>query len=239
MEFNVSKCKVVHYGRCNIGHSYKMQGQLLNEAVSEKDLGVTFTNDLKVATQCKEVYAKANQMLGLVSRTIQFRNPSVLMNLYKSLVRPHLDYCSTVWSPQYRKDISLLERVQHRFTRLFPHLRELPYEERLRRLGLWSLEERRNRADLIELFKMVKGLSAVPWSLFFDRAEEDSVTRGHSLKLKKKHCHSNIRLHFFSQRVLNRWNSLTQEEVDATSIDSFKNRLERRRHRQMDFYTDN
>jgi len=86
----------------------------------------------------------------------------VLMNLYKSMVRPHLEYCSTVWSPHYVKDKQMLEKAQHRFTRMFTHLKKLPYEVRLEELGLWSLEERRNRADIIEVFKMVKQLSSVP-----------------------------------------------------------------------------
>ena len=77
--------------------------------------------------------------------------------LNKSLVRPHLEYCSPAWSPKYVKDKELLERIQHRFTRFFNDLRDLDYAERLRRLGLWSLEERRNRADLIEVYKTVNG----------------------------------------------------------------------------------
>jgi len=135
-------------------------------------------------------------MLGLISRTIKYRNLKSLVSLYKSLVRPQLDYCSTVWHPHFSKDKSLLEKVQHRFTRLFPHLRGLPYEERLHQLGLWSFEERWNRADLLEIFKMVKGITATPWSVFFHRAE-DKITRGHSWKLVKNHCHCNTRLQFF------------------------------------------
>ena len=73
------------------------------------------------------------------------------------MVRPHLEYSSVAWSPYYVKDKALLERVQHRFTRMFPELKDLPYSQRLAKLRLWSLEERRNRADLIEIFKMIKG----------------------------------------------------------------------------------
>jgi len=86
----------------------------------------------------------ANRMLGLISRIVKYRNQEVLMNLYKSTVRPHLEYCSTVWSPHYVKDKQMLEKVQRRFTRMFTHLKKLPYEVRLEELGLWSLEERRN-----------------------------------------------------------------------------------------------
>lgn len=237
MEFNVAKCKVMHFGKSNIGCKYSMDKQPVDVVDSEKDLGVIVSSDLKAEANCKEAYTKANKMLGLISRTIKYRNPTILINLYKSLVRPHLDYCSAVWSPHYIKDKSLLEKVQHRFTRLFHHLRKLSYEERLGHLGLWTLEERRNRADLIEVFKMIKGLSATPWSSFFQTAAESS-TRGHSWKFAKKSCRSDTRLYFFSQRVVNRWNSLSQLEVDAPSINSFKHHLEKRRIRQMDFFKD-
>jgi len=101
-----------------------------------------------MAEQCHEAYHKANRMLGLLKRTVKYRNPDILMRLYKSLVRPHLEYSSPVWSPQYRKDKLLLEKVQHRFTLLFDDLRTLQYSERLTRLKVWSLEERRNRANI-------------------------------------------------------------------------------------------
>jgi len=126
-------------------------------------------------------------MLGLVKRTIKHRNMDMMTQLYKSLVRPHLEYCSPAWSPHYVKDKALLEKVQHRFTRLFPDPRTMEYEARLEALRLWSLEERRNRADLIEVFKMMHGLSSVPVTAFFQVAA-NSCTRGHSRKLLKAHC---------------------------------------------------
>ena len=133
-------------------------------------------------------------MLALIS-TIKYKNAAVLTTLCKSFVRPHLEYCSTTWNPHYNKDKFLLERIQHRLTQIFPHLRPLPYETRLRQLGLWSLgslEERRNSADLIELFNLMKGLSSTPWSHFSIKAE-DTSTRGHTWKLEKKHCHCDSR----------------------------------------------
>ena len=103
---------------------------------------------------------------------------------------------------------------------------------------LWvATNERRNRADIIEVFKMVKQLSSIPWSRFFKRAE-DSVTRGHSWKLVKESCRLDCRLHFFSQRVINRWNSLSQADINAATVNSFKNRLETRRKCQMGFFKD-
>jgi len=216
MQFNVTKCKVMHYRNGNMGYNYSMQGVPVEKVDCEKDLGVTFTTDLKSTANCKDVYSKANRMLGLLSRTIKYKNPAVLTTLYKSIVRPHLEYCSTTWNPHYNKDKFLLERIQHRFTQMFPHLKS-SHEDRLRQLGLRSLEERRNRADLIELFKMTKGFSSTPRSHFSKKAE-DTSTRGHTWKLVKKHSRCDTCLHFFPQWVINRWNNLSQEDVDSQSV---------------------
>ena len=112
------------------------------------------SSNLKVADHCHYASNKANKILGLIKRTIKHRNTTVMVQLYKSLVRPHLEYCSPVWNPYYNKDKAMLENVQHRFTRLFPELRAMCYEAGLQILRLWSqLEERRNRSDLIEVYR--------------------------------------------------------------------------------------
>ena len=160
---------------------------------------------MKVETQCKEAYCtEASRMLGLINHVIRYQNPTVLVNLYKSLVRPHLEYCYVVWNKGHN---FTRMSIQHRFTQLFPDLRDLPYEERLRRLGLWSLEEMHNRADLNKLFKMVKGLTADCSMDFLFHRIENSATRGHNWKLMKSHSRSDIHLHFFSQHAINCWNS--------------------------------
>jgi len=98
MEFNVSKCKAMHFGRNYLALRHAMNGQLLDEVTSERDLGIMITSNLKVSEQCQFAYLRANRMLGLVNRTIHHRNPDLLVRLYKSLARPHLEYCSPVWS---------------------------------------------------------------------------------------------------------------------------------------------
>ena len=97
-KFNVDKCKVVHYGRDSIGYKYSLYGQQLEEATSKKDLGIVFSKDLKVRKQCDDAYSKASQMLGLIHRIIQYKDRIVLVSLYKSMVRPHLENCSVVWT---------------------------------------------------------------------------------------------------------------------------------------------
>jgi len=88
--------------------------------------------------------------------------------------------------------------------------------------------------DLIEIFKTIKGFSGVSWSKFFFRADS-STTRDHNWKQKKTNIRHDSRLHFFSQRSVNRWNILSQA-VDAPSINSFKNLQEKQRLRKMDFF---
>jgi len=123
---------------------------------------------------------------------ISFKSKDVLIRLYKTLVCPHLECCVSAWSPYYVEDRSLLERVQHRFTRMVPGLRNLSYENRLEHLGLWTLEERCNRVDLLEVFKMYKGLSTIPFEHLFALSTATN-TRGHAAKIAKHHCHLGLR----------------------------------------------
>ena len=166
-----------------------------------------------------------------------YRSSDVLTKLYKSLVRPHLEYCVSAWSPHYVKDRERLERVQHRFTRMVPGLKGLDYGTRLERLNLMTLEERRNRSDLVELFRISKGLSAIPRNSFF-RADNSERTRGHSMKLAKERFRLDVRKHFFSQRVVNRWNGLSEEVVSAGTVETFKRRLDELRKEKKDLLKD-
>ena len=210
-----------------------MNGGTLGAVNEERDLGVRITSDLKASAHCAYVCSRANRVLGMIARTVVYRSPEVLTRLYKSLVRPHLEYCVSAWSPHYVKDRERLERVQHRFTRMVPGLKGLEYGGRLERLNLMTLEERRNRSDLVELFKISKGLSAIPWNSFF-RADNSERTRGHSMKLAKERFRLDIRKHFFSQRVVNRWNGLSEEVVSAGTVEAFKRRLDGLRREKKD-----
>ena len=110
---------------------------------------------------------------------------------------------------------------------MVPGLRGLDYERRLERLKLMSLEERRNRSDLIEMFKISRGESAIPWPTRFSvRIVPNERTRGHSRKLAKDSFRLDIRKYFFSQRIVKRWNSLSEEAISAGSVNTFKKRLE-------------
>ena len=139
-------------------HQYSMGGLPLDNVTEEKDLGVTVTDSFKSSTQCSIAAAKANRILGIIKKTFSCRDGIVLSKLYKSLVRPHLEYCIQAWNPYLQRDIDTLEKVQRRATKMMSGLEKVPYEERLKRLNLTTLKTRRIRGDLIEVFKVFKGL---------------------------------------------------------------------------------
>ena len=126
-----------------------------------RDLGVIVSSDLKWTVQVKSACARANQVLGILKRTFSSREVGLWLRLYISLVRPHLDFGVQVWCPSKKADVSALKKVQQRATKILLLLRGLSYEERLLRLGLTKLSERRVRGDMIEVFKIVNGLEEV------------------------------------------------------------------------------
>ena len=146
----------MHVGQNNIKYNYKLQEIFFFKVTEEKDLGVIVRSDLKCSTQCCVASRKANTILGFIARNFDCKTPEVITRLYTSLVRPHLEYAVQFWSPHYLKDKNKLESVQRRATKLIPSIRNLSYEERLKRLNLFSLSDRRTRGDLIETFKILK-----------------------------------------------------------------------------------
>ena len=130
----------------------------------------------------------------------------------------------SVWRPHYRKDIELLEGVQRRALKLIDGFKDLSYEERLRAVHLTSLETRRMRGDLIEVYKIMHGLTNLSPEDFFSFST--SGLRGHGYKLFKPRVRTDIGKFSFSCRVVDLWNALPDEVVDAVSINSFKNQID-------------
>ncbi|KAF7239500.1 RNA-directed DNA polymerase from mobile element jockey [Varanus komodoensis] len=141
MAFNVDKCKVLHLGHRNGCHKCRLGDKWLESSTCERDLGVLVDCRLNMSQQCDAVVKRANATLGCIARSVTSRLREVLLPLYTTLVRPQLEYCVQFWAPHYRKDIARLESVQRRATRLVAGLQRMPYEARLRELGLFSLEE--------------------------------------------------------------------------------------------------
>ena len=121
---------------------------------------------LKCSKQCLNAAKTANKILEMIKRTFTYKSEEIILQLYKSLVRPRLEYCIQAWCHHSRKDIDLLEKVQRRATWLIYSLHDLLYYVRLKRLKLTTLETRINRGDLMEVFKIMKGLEEVDSSTF-------------------------------------------------------------------------
>ena len=225
MKFNVDKCSVMHIGKKNLYENYQLCGATLKSSNNERDLGVVVDNNLKFTEQTNKAIRAANATLGMIKRNIVSRDKDIILKLYKALVRPKLEYCVQAWRPYLKRDIENLERVQKRATKLIFECKGLKYENRLKITGLTSLNDRRTRGDMIEVFKMIKGFNKMDYEQFF-KLSGNSKTRGHSYKLDKARSRLELRRNFFSQRVVNAWNSLPTDVTEACTINNFKNKYD-------------
>ena len=239
MKFHPAKCKVMHLGKHNTKETYQMRtedGKLhnLEETEIEKDLGVEVDNKLKFSPHVQTKVNKANKVLGCLKRTFKHLNKEVFTMLYKSLVRPHLEYASCIWSPHLKRDQDMIEKVQRRATKLVPELKNLPYISRLQELNLPTLKYRRRRADIIETYRIMTNQHTISGNCHCNlcptkqllELSSNTNTRGHRFKLKTQIA-TGVRKHFFSTRVTADWNNLHEATVSAENVNCFKSRLEK------------
>ena len=228
LSFNSSKCKVMHIGNKNPQKSYNMRQDSktveIEKTEMEKDIGVHVDNDLKFDKHVEIQCGKANKILGMIRRAFTYIDTNSMKHLYTALIRPILEYGHAVTYPRFKKSEILLENVQHRATKMVPELKDLDYEDRLDRMDLQSLYYRRDRGDMVECYKMTHGSYDIKPILKLD---PDITRRGHSYKLRIVGSQKEVRHHFFSIRVVKKWNSLPESVVNAPSLNSFKSRLDK------------
>ena len=210
---------------------------VLAESDVEKDLGVTIDNKLSFKQHVTNCTNKANKILGIIRRSFDHLTEKMFVQLYKALVRPILEYGHAVWQPQHKNLCSDLEAVQRRATKLLAHLRDKPYPERLRVLQLPTLEHRRQRGDLIEVYKYLNGVYKVdsPGLQLADPGTMD--LRGNARKLQKIRTGLAVRSNFFANRVVNNWNELPDSVVTSPTLNTFKSRLDKFWKDKLDIYS--
>ena len=120
-----------------------MEATQLQEVSEEKDLRIIVSDDIKWAKQCIAAVKQANKILGMIKRNFVDRSKETILALYKSLVRPHLEYCIPVWNPYLAKDVKLIEGVQRRATKMVQGIQHWKYDDRLKYLGLMRLDRKR------------------------------------------------------------------------------------------------
>jgi hypothetical protein len=231
LRFHPEKCSVIRIGAKEVPEwEYQLNSEngrvSLRRENEIKDLGVFVDSKLLFKNEIASRVKKANSIMGVIRRTFTYLDEKMFCLLFKALVRPHLEYSAPVWTPFHKTDNDKLESVQRRATKLVPGLKFKSYSERLEQLNLPSLEFRRMRGDLIEVFKIMSGHYNIDPKDFF-QVPTNNQTRGHSKKIAKPSIRTTLKKNSFSYRTIDSWNSLPESIIQAPSLNSFKNRLDK------------
>lgn len=222
MKINVQKCCVLHFGSNNPRMQYTIDGAPLSPTASVRDLGVMISETLKPSIHCSAVASKARRLIGLLLRTFKSRKSCVLLPLYKTLIRPILEYASPAWNSMSRQDAALIEGVQHLITKCITDVKELSYNTRLQMLKLPTLESRRHYFDLLECYRVTHNLVRSTCSRAFTRSRLN--TRGCEYKLASTAPipRLNTRKSCFTERTIVLWNHLPQELAELPTYAQFR-----------------
>jgi len=223
MPFNIGECKIMHVGKRNAKFDYFLNGCKIVSTSDEKDLGVYFSENCKPNLNCDRASKAANKIIGMIARNISSRDSEGMLILYKTLVRPIVDYCIPVWRPTARKDITKLEKVQKRFTKMIDGCKKISYEQS--KLNLTTLEDRFYRADMIQVFKILNDNCNIFTEQFLELSNR--AGRKNSLKLFKRRNNLDTEKFSFTSRVVNPWNDLPDSVVLSEDVNAFKSNLDK------------
>ena len=221
--FNASKCHVLRIGTPSDMEDrpqYHLNEVILENVTEQNDLGVLIDSNLDFEKHVNKCIRKAYASWSIIRRTFDRLKPKMFKLLFKTYVRPHVEYCPQVWSSYRKGTIRKIERVQRVATRQVVGMSGKSYDERLKEIGLTTLGERRQRGDMIEVHKILHKLHSVDLSDLF--TVRPNHRRGSAFKLYKPRFQTFKRGYSFSQRVVNKWNKLTRQVHMAQSTIKFK-----------------
>ena len=226
MNFNESKCTVLHIGKNNPKHTYTLNDIALQATDCEKDVGIHIHSNLKPSNHCAVVAGRARNILGQIARTFHYRDKHTFLKLYTTYVRVHLEFAVPAWSPWLLGDINKLEAIQEQAVKMISGLKSTSYEGKLQELGLSTLKERQDRFDMVETYKIIKGINRVDHSQWFTLLEDTNLRQTRSrqcpINIVPQHSNNNVRRHFFTNRICNTWNKQPGKIKDAPSVNRFK-----------------
>jgi hypothetical protein len=163
-----------------------------------------------------------------MARAFHYRDRNIFVRLYMQYVRPHLEYAVSSWAPWYEADKECLEKIQRRAVNMVSGLKSKSYKDKLKELGMTTLEERRKYLDMVQTYKIVNRKENVRKDTWFEMASTGPRTTRQAadpLNIRPQAARLDVRRNFFSQRVVSEWNSLPAEVKKAPSIDAFKRSL--------------
>ena len=228
MEFHPQKCSVlsVTRSRSPFNFRYKLKGHTLESTDSSKYLGINLSSNLTWKLHIDKMTKKANSVLGFLRRNLHHASSETKANAYITLVRPHLEYCSTVWNPYHQDDIYKIEMVQRRAARFATNRyhNTSSVTSMLHDLGWYTLERRRNHQQLIFLYKIINGHVEIEPSNYLTPSY--SKTRAnHSQKFMHISASKDYYKNSFFPRTIPSWNSLPQNVAEASTLLKFKKEL--------------
>ena len=225
MEVNTEKSCHIRLGPKHISRHYCFEGQQIPIQEEARDLGVTIDSDMTFTKHYESIISKSSQVLGIIRRNFSLTDSTLFSILFKSLVRPMIEYGHTTTRPFFQKDSNAIEKIQRRATKFVPSLRDLSYQDRLKKLSLPSLSYRFLRGDLIEVYKIC--------NRYYDNIPPEEIItfknnnlRGHEFKLTEERFRRDVGRWAFSNRIVSEWNALPTDTVNSDSVNAFKNKID-------------
>jgi hypothetical protein len=226
---NLAKCFSMHISRpcSHIDPSYTMNNTPITPCKIIKNLGVYLSYDLSWSHHVQTLASETMHLVRQVQHSLPTPTASTISKLYKSLIRPKLEYANNIWLPGTDADLTTIENVQRKATK-WGSLRHRSYPERLNTLSLTSLDKRRVRQDCILLYKHFMNLQPTPFinPPFLPQRQQRGHKYRYSCEAATHHTFP-PRYSFLTNRTAAHWNSLPNDVINATSLQAFKSEYDK------------